>query len=476
MADTIDTLQIQIESNAEGAYQGLDNFAASLRKVGNAFSRIDVGKVNSFASSLGTLSSSVSGLSASISGLDLSGLTNLTSVFGKLGNKGMQSATATIPFFTQSITDLINTLNGLQGLSFDPTGLTNLITAVSSLGGKKLGSAVNSLPILSQGITSLAASLGSIQGVNFDITGLAQLIDAMRALGSKNAQTAVAGLDQLGAALTRLMSTLSTAPQVSQNVIQLVQALAQLAAQGSRVGSASNTIFASLPKLNIGFANTQKRAFSLASAFGRLYATYWLVLRAIRGLKGWVDFASSLTEIQNVVNHTFGNMQGVLNDFAKNAIQSFGMSELSAKQAATRYQAMGVAMNLTNGMVKRANDNLSGLGKTVYNTNGSLADMSVNITKLVGDYASFFDMDQKEVAEKFNAIYTGQTRPLRAFGLDLTQATLQTWALNNGMNVNVQKMTQAEKTMLRYQYVMANSQHIMGDFARTSDRDMCHAA
>ena len=48
-------------------------------------------------------------------------------------------------------------------------------------------------------------------------------------------------------------------------------------------------------------------------------------------------------------------------------------------------------------------------------------------------------------------------------------ATLQTWALNNGMNVNVQKMTQAEKTMLRYQYVMANSQHIMGDFARTSD-------
>ena len=412
MADTIDTLQIQIESNAEGAYQGLDNFAASLRKVGNAFSRIDVGKVNSFSSSLGTLSSSVSGLSSSLSGIDLSGLTNLTSAFSKLGNKGMQSATATIPFFTQSITDLINTLNGLQGLSFDPTGLTNLITAVSSLGGKKLGSAVNSLPILSQGIASLAASLGSIQGVNFDITGLAQLVDAMRALGSKNAQTAVAGLDQLGAALTRLMSTLSTAPQVSQNVIQLVQSLAQLAGQGGRVSGASNAIYASLPKLNIGFANTQKHAFSLAAAFGKLYASYWLILRAIKGVKGWVDLASSLTEIQNVVNHTFGNMQGVLSDFTKDSIQKFGMSELSAKQAATRYQAMGVAMGLTNGMVKRANDNLAGLGKTVYNTNGTLADMSVNITKLVGDYASFFDMDQKEVAEKFNAIYTGQTRPL----------------------------------------------------------------
>lgn len=476
MADTIDTLQIQIESNAEGAYQGLDNFAASLRKVGNAFSRIDVGKVNSFASSLGTLSSSVSGFSASLSGLDLSGLTNLTNAFSKLGNKGMQSATATIPFFTQSISDLINTLNGLQGLSFDPTGLTNLITAVSSLGGKKLGSAVNSLPMLSQGIASLATSLGSIQGVNFDITGLAQLVDAMRALGSKNAQTAVAGLDQLGAALTRLMSTLATAPQVSQNVIQLVQSLAQLAAQGGRVGSASNAIYASLPRLNIGFANTQKRAFSLAAAFGKLYASYWLILRAIRGVKGWVDLASSLTEIQNVIDHTFGNTQGILHNFASTAIQSFGLSELSAKRFASRYQSMGIAMGITSGQVKRANDSLIKMGKTVYNTNGSLADMSVNLTKLVADYASFYDQDQAKVAEKFNAVLTGMTRPLREYGIDLSQNTIKEWAMRNGINANISAMTQAEKTMLRYQYIMANSQHIMGDFARTSDRDMCHAA
>ena len=55
-------------------------------------------------------------------------------------------------------------------------------------------------------------------------------------------------------------------------------------------------------------------------------------------------------------------------------------------------------------------------------------------------------------------------------------ATLQAWALNNGMDVNVQKMTQAEKAMLRYQYVMAQSQHIQNDFARTSDKHMCRSA
>lgn len=51
----------------------------------------------------------------------------------------------------------------------------------------------------------------------------------------------------------------------------------------------------------------------------------------------------------------------------------------------------------------------------------------------------------------------------------MTQATLQEWALKNGLDADIQSMTQAEKAMLRYQYIMAQSSHITGDFARTSD-------
>ena len=58
----------------------------------------------------------------------------------------------------------------------------------------------------------------------------------------------------------------------------------------------------------------------------------------------------------------------------------------------------------------------------------------------------------------------------------MTQATLKEWALKNGLDADIDSMTQAEKTLLRYQYVMAQSNHILGDFARTSDRDMCRAA
>jgi hypothetical protein len=53
--------------------------------------------------------------------------------------------------------------------------------------------------------------------------------------------------------------------------------------------------------------------------------------------------------------------------------------------------------------------------------------------------------------------------------LDLTQATIAEWAHRNGMAANMKTMSQAEKTMLRYQYVLANTGAAQGDFARTSN-------
>ena len=53
--------------------------------------------------------------------------------------------------------------------------------------------------------------------------------------------------------------------------------------------------------------------------------------------------------------------------------------------------------------------------------------------------------------------------------MDLTQATLKEWALKNGLDANIDAMSQAEKAMLRYQYVMSNSSVVMDDFSRTAD-------
>ena len=46
---------------------------------------------------------------------------------------------------------------------------------------------------------------------------------------------------------------------------------------------------------------------------------------------------------------------------------------------------------------------------------------------------------------------------------------MKEWALKNGLDADIDSMTQAEKTMLRYQYVLANTTDAQNDFSKTAD-------
>lgn len=145
------------------------------------------------------------------------------------------------------------------------------------------------------------------------------------------------------------------------------------------------------------------------------------------------------------------------------------MSELTLKQTASRFQAMGTAMGIDSSLIKKANEFLNKQTDGYIGLSDSMADVSLNLTKLTADMASLYNIDQDVVSQDLAAIFTGQTRPLRDYGLDLTQATLKEWAMKQGLDSDIASMSQAEKTMLRYQYVLANTQTAQGDFARTAD-------
>ena len=61
-------------------------------------------------------------------------------------------------------------------------------------------------------------------------------------------------------------------------------------------------------------------------------SVYAGLLRRWRLCKKGIELASSLTEVQNVVDTTFGDEAEVINQWAQQAAGAFGMSELSAKQ------------------------------------------------------------------------------------------------------------------------------------------------
>lgn len=93
--------------------------------------------------------------------------------------------------------------------------------------------------------------------------------------------------------------------------------------------------------------------------------------------------------------------------------------------------------------------------------------MSQNLTQLSYDMASFFNTDVEAAFDKLSSAMSGQVKGLREFGIDTTVASLQQYALAQGIEKSVSKMTQAEKSLLRYNYIMEQSTIIQGDMART---------
>ena len=411
-----ESIELQIKSNAQQVAKDIGNLQSKLQGLGSTLNSLNGASISNFASGMSQLATSL----RSVSSIDTRTFSKIATNMEKLGN--LDTAR------------LVSSASALKSMATELSGFANISKQSAE-------------------ITQLTASISK--------------------LGSKSAGYAAENIRNLGGALKEVMATLSSAPRVSNNIIQMTNALANLSQQGSKVGSASRSLVTGFSNTTKSIKSTRSGFRGLASTIGKFYATYWLVMRAVGKLGGAVDLAGQLTEVQNVVDTTFGDMASKVDDFTKTSIQDFGMSELTVKQISSRFQALGTSVGITSQQVANGtavtNKALMSQNNTLYKTTDSMADMSLNLTRLAGDMASFYDVDQADVAKSLQSIFSGTIAPLRRYGLDLTQATLSEWAMKNGLDANIKSMTQAEKVLLRYNYVMANTQAAQGDFAKTAN-------
>lgn len=411
-----ESIELQIKSDAQQATKAIGNLQSKLQGLGTTLNSLNGASISNFASGMSQLATSL----RSVSSIDTRTFSKIATNMEKLGN--LDTAR------------LVSSASALKSMATELSGFANISKQSAE-------------------ITQLTASISK--------------------LGSKSAGYAADNIRNLGSALKEVMTTLSNAPRVSNNIIQMTNALANLSQQGSKVGSASRSLVTGFSNTTKSIKSTRSGFKGLASTIGKFYATYWMVMRAVGKIGGAVDLASQLTEVQNVVDTTFGDMASKVDDFTKTSIQDFGMSELTVKQISSRFQALGTSIGISSEQVANgtavANKALMSQNNTLYKTTDSMADMSLNLTRLAGDMASFYDVDQADVAKSLQSIFSGTIAPLRRYGLDLTQATLSEWAMKNGLDANIKSMTQAEKVLLRYNYVMANTQAAQGDFAKTAN-------
>lgn len=461
MAD-IDELQIKIKADSAKASNSIESLVNSMNRLRESIS-FDTAKLSNIASGIRSISDAATGFKGGKS----SEITSMVRALNKFSGVDANS----IHGISSAVRDLASGIASVKAV--DTSGLTSMVSALSKIGGKASTQATKNLPALSAQLQNFVRQMNKIGALNFDMTNMSNLVTAISRLGSVASGRAVTNIPLLADNLKYLFETLSKAPNVSSNIIQMTQALGNLSNRSGSAISGLNTSISSLSGSFLGFKTSTGKALIGLKSFTRQILSsmgiYLGLYGAIRGIKNAIDISSALTEVQNVVDVTFGDMSKKVNDFAQDSIRQFGMSELTLKQTASRFQAMGTAMGIDSSLIKKANEFLNKQTDGYIGLSDSMADVSLNLTKLTADMASLYNIDQDVVSQDLAAIFTGQTRPLRDYGLDLTQATLKEWAMKQGLDSDIASMSQAEKTMLRYQYVLANTQTAQGDFARTAD-------
>lgn len=195
-----------------------------------------------------------------------------------------------------------------------------------------------------------------------------------------------------------------------------------------------------------------KQSFnSLGSAvkkIGLLIGGAFAVGKLVQFGKECVELGSDLAEVQNVVDVTFTTMSDKVNEFAKNAMTSAGLSETMAKQYVGTFGAMSKSFGFSE--------------QQAY-------DMSTALTQLTGDVASFYNISQDLAYIKLKSVFTGETETLKDLGVVMTQTALDQYALANGYGKTTSKMTEQEKVALRLAFVQKQLSAASGDFIRTSD-------
>lgn len=162
-----------------------------------------------------------------------------------------------------------------------------------------------------------------------------------------------------------------------------------------------------------------------------------------------VGLASSVEEIQNVVDTTFGEASAnQINAWARTTKEAYGIGALSAKEYAS---TMG--------------STLKGMGIQ----DAELYEMSTALVGLAGDMASFRNLGTEETFRKIMSGMTGEMEPLKELGIIMNATNLSAHALAMGIEGQWSKLDSATQTQVRYSYLMQQTADIQGDFAKTSD-------
>ena len=438
MGAEIDRLDIAIETQSTKAVAALDTLIKKLESVSASVGKINGSNLASFANGIEKICKASSGMS------------------------------------TINANSFKHLADGIKAISGIPTS-------------NMLKTAVN--------IRVLASGMNKLGAVSQNAKDLGNVANNISKLGGKNIDKAIENMPRISKALNEMMSTLSKAPVVSENLIQMTNAIANLSSQGARAGSISGaassdaekktSLFSgAFSKLASSIRNSHKGLKSFAELSGSFYANFYPIIRGFK--RAWKSVESSMDFLETV-NYFEVAMRKLGDDAASNWQQAgYDSAESYANSFSDRAKQLtakmtGYEIDSDGNATYTGKKNLGMNPNTVMNYQAMFAQVSESIgvaeesalnfsnalTMLGTDWASLRNTTFEQSFEKFASALAGQSRAVRAFGIDITNATLQEYAYKYGLSTAVSEMNQATKAQLRLLAMLDQSKVAFGDMANT---------
>lgn len=152
-------------------------------------------------------------------------------------------------------------------------------------------------------------------------------------------------------------------------------------------------------------------------------------------------------ELQSAFNTTFGNLASGMNRWAEATGNAMGRSTQEMQKLANTF---GIFFN------------------QAAPTKQAAAQMSQAFAVLAQDLASFYNVDADTALQKLRSGLSGESEPLRDFGVFLSEAAVQAKAMQLGLTGVGNELTEQEKILARYQLILEGTRNAQGDVARTS--------
>lgn len=197
---------------------------------------------------------------------------------------------------------------------------------------------------------------------------------------------------------------------------------------------------------------------------------------------GWDKFSKGLLDLNNAlgIGQKLAQFGGAMMDTAKDAIHMASafeettnvMNQAFGKQAAdmeawsaTTADAMGRSTQ----WMRETSSTLMAMSEPMLGSHAAAMTMSKGFTQLAVDLGSFWNVADSDALGALRSGLTGETEPLKKFGIVMTEASLSAYALSKGIKDKVSNMSEAQKTTLRYNYIVERTSVAHGDAQRTAD-------